>query len=206
MAALGATRDSDAASGDGGVSGGSNLGVALCLGAAVTSAVAIIIIRRLSRWLHWSTLLVAHGLGQSTFAPLLAAASGVAMVAPDASVAALMAAVGLVGFCGQVLLNKGLGLATAGPASAMLTSEVLFSFVFQASALDTAVHATSVVGALCVTAAVVGMLVAQGHAKARTTTKAASDGMRLVACQEEPEAAREQELHPHPAGSAATDR
>ena len=138
------------------------IGMVLCVGSSLTAACAIVSIRRLAQVVHWTVPLISHGLGQACLSPLLAAALGdVRFALPTRGVLGYMAACGLFAFVGQVCVTRGMEAARAGPASALLTSEVLMSFVFQAAAGRDAVHITSAVGATLIILSVSAMVVAQ---------------------------------------------
>jgi len=80
-------------------------------------------------------------------APAAALATGQGFQAPTSALsAAALVGVGLLGFVGQWLLNKGLMMEKAGPASAMRNVDVVLAFVFQA-ALGQRVAWTAVGGA-----------------------------------------------------------
>ena len=66
--------------------------------------------------------------------------------------------------------------APAGPASAMLTSEVLFSFIFQAAFSQSAVHPTSIAGAALIMLSVGTMMLAQKRAPAAAPTAPTARG------------------------------
>ena len=135
--------------------------LALCVASSILTASTIVVIRKIAVWLHWTTLLLAHGIGQSTLSPLLAAALGVGFVSPSAPVLLSMLGCGLAAFVGQICVTNGMRMARAGPSSAMLTSEILVSFMLQSLAGRDAVRATSLGGALLIALSVATMMVAQ---------------------------------------------
>jgi hypothetical protein len=69
-------------------------------------------------------------------------------------------------FVGQMCITRGMAYAPAGPASAMLTSEVLFSFIFQATLSESTVHAHSAIGATLIMLSVTTMMIAQKRSAA----------------------------------------
>ena len=75
-----------------------------------------------------------------------------------------------------------MALAPAGPASAMLTSEVLFSFLFQAALGHSAVYTTSVIGAAVIMLSVGGMMLAQkqGGKSASTPSTPSTPATRIA--------------------------
>lgn len=105
-------------------------------------------------------------------APSVAFATGQGFQAPPdvLSVVGLLA-VGLLGFAGQWLLNNGLMLEKAGPATAMRNLDVVLAFVYQA-VLGEAVTWWAVSGAVVVCVAT--LLVAWGKMRGGSNTAAAS--------------------------------
>ena len=112
-------------------------------------------------------------------APSVAFASGQGFQAPAdvLSVAGLLA-VGLLGFAGQWLLNNGLMLEKAGPATAMRNLDVVLAFVYQA-VLGEAVTWWAVSGAAVVCAAT--LLVAWGKMRGGSSAAAAGAAAAAVA-------------------------
>ncbi|KAA0164781.1 hypothetical protein FNF28_03668 [Cafeteria roenbergensis] len=120
------------------------------------------------------------------------------------SVAGLLA-VGLLGFAGQWLLNNGLMLEKAGPATAMRNLDVVLAFVYQA-VLGEAVTWWAVSGAAVVCAAT--LLVAWGKMRGGSSAAAAGAAAAAVAsrtdgvpdAQRHATAAASNSGSPHPGG------
>ena len=71
---------------NGAVQSPDGVGLTLCAGAALTIACTICTIRRMAPMVHWTSLLLVHGLGQAVLSPVLAVSLGVPIVAPSRDV------------------------------------------------------------------------------------------------------------------------
>jgi drug/metabolite transporter (DMT)-like permease len=125
--------------------------VACAIGSAFLAACAYLCVRALAapgRPKVESAVVVGwFALAGLVIAPAGALISGEGFQAPqNAWQAVALIAVGLLGYGGQWLLNKGLMMEKAGPASAMRNIDVVLSFAFQA-ALGEGVSWLSVCGA-----------------------------------------------------------
>lgn len=78
------------------------IGVALALCGAVSAGLVLVIVRRLTQKVHWSTVLLYQAVGQMALSPPVALALGRAWSLPDPPTAALMLLGGLFAFAGQV--------------------------------------------------------------------------------------------------------
>jgi drug/metabolite transporter (DMT)-like permease len=65
-------------------------------------------------------------------------------------VAALELVVGVTGFLGQLLLNRGMALSPAGPATVMRYADVVFALVFQATVINKAPEPLKVLGTFAI--------------------------------------------------------
>ena len=68
----------------------------------------------------------------------------------DARIVWLELGIGVTGFLGQILLNRGLALAPAGPATVMRYTEIVFGLVFQATLLGAPPQPLKVLGCFLV--------------------------------------------------------
>jgi drug/metabolite transporter (DMT)-like permease len=79
----------------------------------------------------------------------------------DARICWLELGIGISGFAGQVLLNRGIALAPAGPAIMMRYSEIVVALVLQAAVLGAMPSALKVLGSFLVMSCVVSQLYKQ---------------------------------------------
>ncbi|KAJ2003755.1 hypothetical protein GGI04_002854 [Coemansia thaxteri] len=70
---------------------------------------------------------------------------------------ALVVGVGTAAFAAQLLMNRGLQLAPAGPAVMMRNTDIVISFVLDAVMYHTVPGITSLIGAVVITGSVIGM-------------------------------------------------
>ncbi|KAJ3363913.1 hypothetical protein GGF32_003010 [Allomyces javanicus] len=147
---------------------------------AVMSSCAYVLVRKVGRGAHYLIHVVYFGMAST-------ALSGVLMVfAPDERgparwpatllEATVLLAIGITAFGGQVLLNKGLQLARAGPGVLMRNLDVVFAFVFGITLFDERPFVTSILGAILIVGTTVltgiGKLVAHRRGQARVAVAA----------------------------------
>ncbi|KAJ2715696.1 hypothetical protein H4R19_001059 [Coemansia spiralis] len=133
-------------------------GTAAALAGAMSGALAYCVVRKVGAAVHFIVHVVYFG-----FLSLAASAAILALWQrprlPQAPAEwALAAAVGTAAFAGQVMLNRGLQLAPAGPATLMRNLDVVFAFVLGVALFGEVPDALSVAG----TAIIVGSTVAMG--------------------------------------------
>ncbi|KNE61904.1 hypothetical protein AMAG_07173 [Allomyces macrogynus ATCC 38327] len=121
---------------------------------AVMSSCAYVLVRKVGRGAHYLIHVVYFGMAST-------ALSGVLMVfAPDERgparwpatllEATVLLTIGITAFGGQVLLNKGLQLARAGPGVLMRNLDVVFAFIFGITLFDERPFVTSILGAILI--------------------------------------------------------
>lgn len=88
---------------------------------------------------------------------------------PDATA---LAAIGFLGYLGQLLLNRGIQIAPAGPAVLMRYADVVFSLIFQATLLHSPPNALKLLGCACIMSVIVSAYL-QAQRKARAKVSAA---------------------------------
>ncbi|KNE62905.1 hypothetical protein AMAG_08083 [Allomyces macrogynus ATCC 38327] len=147
---------------------------------AVMSSCAYVLVRKVGRGAHYLIHVVYFGMAST-------ALSGVLMViAPDERgparwpatllEATVLLAIGVTAFGGQVLLNKGLQLARAGPGVLMRNLDVVFAFIFGITLFDERPFVTSILGAILIVGTTVltgiGKLIAHRREQARVAVEA----------------------------------
>ncbi|KAJ2452673.1 hypothetical protein GGF42_003974 [Coemansia sp. RSA 2424] len=145
---------------------GEGWGAVAALVGAMSGALAYCVVRKVGRAVHSMVHVVYFGV-------LSMVGSGVLMFVvqsprlPDTKWEwAMMGALGAFSFVGQVLLNRGLQLAPAGPATLMRNLDVVFAFVLGITLFDEIPDLVSVLGAVLIVACTVAM----GLHKWRTAT------------------------------------
>merc|ERR1712232_589726 len=104
----------------------------------------------------WPVVLLYQGAGQLLISFPLAALLGRHWTLPRPDAAALMIVAGVAAFGGQTTMTLGLRASRTGPASAVRTTNVLASFVFQPMVTPSEpVSALSLLGATCIACACV---------------------------------------------------
>ncbi|KAJ1729653.1 hypothetical protein LPJ61_003416 [Coemansia biformis] len=132
-------------------------GTAAALVGAMSGALAYCVVRKVGSAVHFMVHVVYFG--------FLSLAASTAMLVlwqrprlpQSASEWALAGAVGVAAFAGQVLLNRGLQLAPAGPATLMRNLDVVFAFVLGVALFDEIPDALSVAGAGIIVSSTVAM-------------------------------------------------
>ncbi|KAJ3370628.1 hypothetical protein GGF31_003942 [Allomyces arbusculus] len=147
---------------------------------AVMSSCAYVLVRKVGRGAHYLIHVVYFGMAST-------ALSGILMVfAPDERgparwpatllEATVLLAIGITAFGGQVLLNKGLQLARAGPGVLMRNLDVVFAFIFGITLFDERPFVTSILGAILIVGTTVltgvGKLFAHRREQARVAVAA----------------------------------
>jgi drug/metabolite transporter (DMT)-like permease len=165
--------------GDDGSGGGAVpwFAVLVCLLGSVTSSMAYITVRQLSGADAVVVTLYLSAVGAGVTALLM---GGFRAVAPVTTAAewGWLAVVGLAGFVGQVLLNRGLQRAPAGPAMAMRYTELCFTMTFQATVLHAPPAPLKLVGAGLVSSTVVAVFWRARRVKAAAAARAAAAAVK----------------------------
>lgn len=143
--------------------------LSLCIGLlyAVLSSCVFVTIRAIGPHESALVLVLYFGATGCIVAPsLLGIFQSPSLGADIGAVAGLQIGVGLLGFVGQVFVNRGMQLAPAGPSSAMRYSELVFALVFQVAVQGEQVGTLTLVGALLVMSGV-GAVLWKARLKAR---------------------------------------
>jgi drug/metabolite transporter (DMT)-like permease len=177
--------------------------IAVSLVCAVASALAYLSIRRIGgRGESPAVMVLYFSIIGCVVGPVASAALGEVWVplgelSPGA--AAMLLGVGACGFAGQLLLNKGVQLAPAGPAIVMRYADIIFALLFQATLLSTPPNALKLVGGALIMSVIVSSY-AQARRKARAVRAAAAAAAAAVGAAAAPAAGAGAPL---PAGAAA---
>jgi drug/metabolite transporter (DMT)-like permease len=190
-----------------GPASGHRLGVALSLAGALVNACQFLVVSRIGgrvsstalTWCYHTTLVALSAL------LLLALRQPFQPAAFDARTSALVAAMAAATWLGQLLLTRGLQLGSATRASAINTSQVLYSFVWDAALLHTPVTACGAAGAASIIAGVLAVCW-QGLRDDRRGGGRAQEGVREGLLGQAPDSAGQQEpgrplLPQQPAGA-----
>ena len=158
--------------------------VVIILAGAVCSAMAYITVKQLGPGEDPLVVTLWFAIVGTLISPFLAAAlQGFGDAERwDARIYALEFCIGFTGWAGQVLLNRGIALAPAGPAIMMRYSEIVVALVLQAAVLGVAPGGLKVLGSFMVMSCVVSQLYKQwakgrdagAAAHARSAAKAAA--------------------------------
>jgi drug/metabolite transporter (DMT)-like permease len=152
------------------------LGVVLALLGACLAGVTIVLIRKLVGQTHWSVVLLYQSMGQTLVAPL---AMVVAKQSPSFQVEAVgwACVTGLLAFCHQVLLTKGLAKSRVGPVAAVQSTFVLSSFALQlvATPMD-ALGPMSMLGSLLIVLSIGAILAFKRQPGRGTSQPTSSSG------------------------------
>ncbi|KAJ2820859.1 hypothetical protein IWW50_004891 [Coemansia erecta] len=136
---------------------GSVAGAFAALFGAMSGALAYCVVRRVGRAVHAMVHVVYFGF-TSFVGSLVALSVGADFVVPQTRREyALMVGLGVCAFGGQVLLNRGLQLAPAGPGTLMRNLDVVFAFVFGVMVFGEVPDWIGVLGALVIVSCTVGM-------------------------------------------------
>lgn len=144
--------------------------VAICLFGACTSALAYVTVRQLPS-ADALVLVLYFSVVGSILTPVLLLTFQTPVALADPVEWALVAAVGVCGFLGQALLNRGIQLAPAGPATVMRYSDVVFALCYQTFLFNNPPSGLKLLGAGLIMSCVVGVLAnarKKEHAKAAT--------------------------------------
>lgn len=134
-------------------------GVAFALASALTAGLALVLIRKLAKSLHWTVVLIYQAMGQAVFAGLAMPLVGRAWRAPDSLNLLVMVLGGSAAFLAQISLTVGLSTERVGPASAMRSVNVLAAFCFQFVITPyEPVQPLSVFGSLIITGSIVAVM------------------------------------------------
>lgn len=146
--------------------------VLICLFGAFSSAMAYITIRQLGPDEDTLVVVLYFSIIGSIVAPTVGAFFQT-FVAVSARDVAVLCAMGVLGFLGQVLLNRGMQIAPAGPATVMRYADVVFSLIFQASLLGDPPGWLKLTGCALIMTCIAGVLVRQRN-RLRATPAAAA--------------------------------
>ncbi len=143
---------------------GHSAGVALALAGALVNACQFLVVRRVGArlsptaltWWYHSALAALSGL------LLLGLGTPLRLGALDGRACGLVVAMAAATWLGQLLLTRGLQLGSATVASAINTSQVLYSFVWDAALLHTPVTLCGAGGAASIVAGVLAVCWQQG--------------------------------------------
>lgn len=130
------------------------LGVALGLGAAVSSALAYVTVRRLARAEHPLVIVFYFPLVATPLAIPWAAA---VWVTPDAAELLLLIAIGLATQVGQVFLTLALSVERAGRALSVGYLQIVFAMLLQLAVFGDAPAAPTIAGAALIIAGTLGV-------------------------------------------------
>ena len=106
------------------------LAVVVCLFGALTSSLAYVTIRQLGPTADPLVITLAFSAVGSVIAPLLLLMAQVPQPLASGEDIWQMLLVGLLGYLGQLALNRGIQLAPAGPATVMRYTDVIFALAF----------------------------------------------------------------------------
>lgn len=148
------------------------LAVAVCLFGAATSAMAYVTIRSIGPNEDPLVLVLYFSVWGFAVCPLGATLQDWSFPT-DGGVWAMLCGMGISGYVGQVLLNRGVQLAPAGPGTVMRYGDLIFSIIFQATLLGNPPGPLKILGALLIMSCVLGVL-AKNRAKARAAKAAAA--------------------------------
>lgn len=125
--------------------------VLVCLFGAATSAMAYVTIRQIGKSESPLVVVLVFAAVGSVVGPCAMWLAGQPFVvsASGADVAGVLC-MGFLGFVGQLLLNAGIQMAPAGPASVMRYADILFAIIFQVTLVGEAPGALKIVGALLI--------------------------------------------------------
>ncbi|KAJ1926082.1 hypothetical protein IWQ60_004094 [Tieghemiomyces parasiticus] len=148
------------------------LAVLACLAGAVLSAMGYVIVRKVGRDVHYLVHVIYFG-GISTLVsglpfvlngsllPFLGSGGGDSagkFIWPRTTEEhLLLSGVGLAAFFGQALLNNGLQLSRAGPATLMRNLDVVFAFVFGVTIFHEIPDVMSILGSVIIVTCTIGM-------------------------------------------------
>lgn len=116
---------------------------------AITSAFAYILVRKLGPRVHYMSHVLYFGL-MSTIASATILLITKQWIWDFGIDAVKVLGVGILAFCAQGCLNKGLQMANAGPATLMRNLDVFFAFVFGVLLFDEIPVWTSIVGSILI--------------------------------------------------------
>lgn len=151
----------------------SPLVIIVSLFGAVCSALAYVTIRMIGPGEDALVITLIFSLVGAVLAPASSAAMQQAWLLPVSPREwAMIMAIGGTAFFGQVLLNRGIQIAPAGPAAVMRYGDVFFGIAFQATVFARPLSALQWVGAVMVLSGVVSVVYKQ-HRKAREAAGAA---------------------------------
>jgi len=157
--------------------------IAVSLLGAVSSAVAYLAIRKIGPNEDTLVMVMYFSVLGCFLGPLGGLAVGQTWISPSPAETVTLIAVGVLGFTGQLLLNRGVQIAPAGPAVVMRYSDVLFAMFFQATILANPPNALKLVGCALIMSCIVSVLSRQRQkaAKARADKAAAAAAAALPA-------------------------
>lgn len=152
--------------------------VLVCLFGAATSALAYVTIRSIGKSESSFVVVLFFAAVGSVVGPIAMAIAGQSFVVSlDPRDIASVLAMGFLGFIGQLLLNTGIQISPAGPASVMRYADVIFAIIFQSTLLGEAPGGIKIVGCLLIMSCVVAVYLrarAKEMRPAGTATLAAS--------------------------------
>ncbi|KAJ2875373.1 hypothetical protein GGH93_001654 [Coemansia aciculifera] len=132
-------------------------GAVAALAGAISGALAYCVVRKVGRGVHSMVHVVYFGALSFVGSAVMMFLVQVPRMPKTGSEWALMLAVGVFAFIGQVLLNRGLQLAPTGPATLMRNLDVVFAFVLGVTLFDEIPDWSGVLGALVIITCTVAM-------------------------------------------------
>jgi drug/metabolite transporter (DMT)-like permease len=156
--------------------------IAVSLLGAVSSAVAYLAIRKIGPNEDTLVMVLYFSVLGCFVGPLGGLVVGQTWISPSPTEAVMLIAVGVLGFLGHLLLNRGVQIAPAGPAAVMRYTDVLFSMLFQTTVLSNPPNALKLVGCALIMSCIVSVLSRQRQkaAKARAEKAAAAAAAALT--------------------------
>ncbi|KAI8322788.1 hypothetical protein GQ54DRAFT_259387 [Martensiomyces pterosporus] len=132
-------------------------GAVAALAGAMSGALAYCVVRKVGRSVHYMVHVVYFGF-LSMVGSLIAMFAMQSPRMPNTAYEwVLMAMVGTFAYLGQVLLNRGLQLAPAGPGTLMRNLDVVFAFLFGVTLFDEVPDWISVAGAVVIVGCTIAM-------------------------------------------------
>lgn len=158
--------------------------VLVSLFGAVCSALAYVAIRMIGPNEDALVITLVYSTMGAVLAPVSSLVFQQTWSAPEgASEWVMMVAIGATAFVGQVLLNRGIQIAPAGPAAVMRYGDVIFGIIFQATIHGRPLTPLKWVGAVMVLSGVVSVLYKQRR-KAQESARAAAAAAATTAAAE----------------------
>lgn len=151
------------------------------LGASLFASCAYLAVRKMGKGVSVNVMVLYFAVAGTILAPILAfATEGFSPLDGSVQQTLLLLGCGIFGYVGQILLNTGLQLEKAAPATMMRNLDVVLAFLFQWLVLHEDPNVWSIAGAVLIASCAILIAIAKGRKQAADPASSTTDDPHIA--------------------------